>query len=95
MKSEAEIQQRAEAKVRRLKAFYIHLAAYLLVNAILIAVDLVGGTSDLWFHWPLLGWGAGLLLHAAAVFIGHGSFLERWESRKIQEFKQKEAQQGN
>ncbi len=52
---------------RRLRvAVTIHLGVYLLVNAILIAVDLRDG-DGYWFYWPLLGWGAGVAYHAWAV----------------------------
>jgi hypothetical protein len=48
--------------------FYIHLAAYLAVNALLVCVNLLTTPARLWFYWPLLGWGVGLLAHALAAF---------------------------
>ncbi len=48
--------------------FYIHLAAYLIVNGLLVGVNLLATPGRLWFFWPLLGWGAGLLAHALAAF---------------------------
>jgi uncharacterized membrane protein len=49
--------------------FYIHLAAYLAVNALLVFINVTTSTAKLWFYWPLLGWGIGLLAHALAVFV--------------------------
>lgn len=46
---------------------FFHLSAYLFVNAILIAVNLLLTPHTLWFIWPLLGWGIGILAHALAV----------------------------
>lgn len=48
--------------------FYIHLTAYVSVNVLLIAINLLTSTHYLWFVWALLGWGIGLLAHALAVF---------------------------
>ena len=48
--------------------FYIHLAAYLAVNALLIFINSTSSTGRLWFHWPLLGWGIGLAAHALVTF---------------------------
>jgi hypothetical protein len=48
--------------------FRIHFAAYVVVNAILIAVNLLLTPDILWFYWPLLGWGIGLLSHGIAMY---------------------------
>jgi len=47
--------------------FFFHFSAYVLVNAILIAVNLLTTPDRLWFYWPLLGWGIGILAHGLAV----------------------------
>jgi len=44
--------------------FYIHLAAYIAVNALLVAINLVRSPDRLWFGWPLFGWGIGVVAHA-------------------------------
>ena len=53
---------------RRKAGLYIHAAVYAGVNALLITINLSTATGRLWFKWPLLGWGVGLLAHAAAAF---------------------------
>lgn len=45
------------------RSFVIHLASYVLVNAMLTIVDLTSSPGTVWFHWPLLGWGIGLVAH--------------------------------
>ena len=76
--------QMATTQVRKLKEFWIHLAAYVVVNAGLVTLNLVTQPDKLWVHWVLLGWGAGLLLNAFQVF--GGGVATKWEEKKIQEF---------
>ena len=53
---------------RRKVGLYIHATVYAAVNVLLITINLSTATGKLWFQWPLLGWGIGLLAHAAAAF---------------------------
>jgi hypothetical protein len=53
---------------RRKVGLYIHATVYVAVNVLLIAINLSTAPGQLWFKWPLLGWGIGLLAHAAAAF---------------------------
>lgn len=59
------------------RGFYVHLAVYLLVNALLAGLDLSLSPERLWFYWPLMGWGIGVLAHAAAVFHWFGGKPQR------------------
>ena len=47
--------------------FFFHFSSYVLVNLILIAVNLIFTPDKLWFYWPLLGWGIGILAHGLSV----------------------------
>jgi hypothetical protein len=38
------------------------------VNVLLVAMNLATSTGHLWFKWPLLGWGVGVLAHAIVTF---------------------------
>ena len=49
--------------------FYIHLATYILVNGLLIAIDLMTSPGTYWFIWPLIGWGIGVLVHGLSIFV--------------------------
>ncbi len=67
--------------------FYIHLTAYVAVNALLVAINLATSTEHLWFKWPLLGWGVGVLVHAIVTFaLTKGPVSQRrvteWDTRK-------------
>jgi hypothetical protein len=57
-----------QAVARRKVGLYIHATVYATVNVLLITINLSTATGQLWFQWPLLGWGIGLLAHAAAAF---------------------------
>ncbi len=60
--------KRSKKRVAAKIGFYIHLAAYVGVNLLLIAIYLMTSGENFWFKWPLMGWGIGLLFHAFAVF---------------------------
>ena len=62
--------RRAEA-LRRLnekRDFRTHLAVYVIVNAMLVAIWAVTGADFFWPVFPILGWGIGLAIHAYTVF---------------------------
>lgn len=58
--------KRASAKL----GWYIHASVYLLVNLLLVALSLASGRH--WAVFPLLGWGLGLAVHGAVVFLLSG-----------------------
>ncbi len=60
---------RARKLVNARLGFYIHLTVFVLVNALLIVINLVTSKDRLWFQWPLLGWGFGILVHAVVTFV--------------------------
>jgi transcriptional regulator with XRE-family HTH domain len=68
-------EQLALSKVRKIKGFYIHLAQFILVITGLCILNLVISPSKLWFFWPALGWGIGILVHAASVFLSVSKHL--------------------
>ena len=45
------------------KGFLIHLVVYVLINAMLIAINFLYSPDDIWFFYPLLGWGIGITAH--------------------------------
>jgi hypothetical protein len=57
-----------QAVARRKIGLYIHATVYAAVNVLLITINLSTTPGKLWFTWALLGWGIGLLAHAAAAF---------------------------
>ncbi|HLZ73197.1 MAG TPA: 2TM domain-containing protein [Dehalococcoidia bacterium] len=59
--------RRTRRRARELHDFQAHLTAYLLINLALFLIN-VATPGSWWFYWPLLGWGAGVLVHAAHVY---------------------------
>ena len=64
-------EERREAAVKRLKDkrdFRNHVAAYVLVNALLVAIWAFSGGGYFWPIWSIAGWGIGLAFNAWAVY---------------------------
>ncbi|MDZ7842920.1 MAG: 2TM domain-containing protein [Gammaproteobacteria bacterium] len=85
-----QTRERARRQVRRLRGLYSHALVYAVVNLGLAALNLVTAPGDIWFIYPLLGWGIGLVSHAASVYAWPRLFGRDWEQRKIHEFMQRE-----
>ena len=72
-----------QPEARRKVGLYIHTTVYVAVNVLLITINLSTAPGRLWFEWPLLGWGIGLLAHAAAAFSLAGRRRE-WRATRRQ-----------
>jgi hypothetical protein len=72
----------AKRHVEALRGFYIHAIVYGCVISPLVGLNMVlrGGW---WVQWPLLGWGAGLLVHGLTVFTPFELFGPDWQARRI------------
>ncbi|MBP6575619.1 MAG: 2TM domain-containing protein [Chryseobacterium sp.] len=73
--------EKAVKRVKELKGFYGNLISYCIVIPFLIIVNLITSPKYLWFYWPMLGWGIGVISHAMQVF----AVGKNWEEKKIQE----------
>ncbi len=62
------------------KGFLAHLVVYVLVNAMLIAINFIYSPETIWFFYPLIGWGIGISMH----YLFHVRWIEK-------ELKEKEA----
>ena len=66
---DAERRRRAQRlRAAELMSFRVHVAAYVGVQILLIAIWALTGAGYQWFWFPLLGWGIGILVHAAVVY---------------------------
>ncbi len=85
----ASIEEREAVEyVRDIKGFYSHLAIYLISSAAMIVANLFTGTDNLWFIWPVFGWGLGVASHGLAVFEVLSVFGVDWEKRQIERWLQ-------
>ena len=74
---------RAKKRVNEIKSFYSHLFTYAAIMVLLIVIDF-RDAGNVWFYWPLMGWGMLIVSHAVRVF-GLGGFLgPKWEQKKMQ-----------
>ena len=73
------IYRRAAVRATMQRAFYRHVMIYIVVNALLVALNLLKDPNHLWFQWGMLGWGIGLLVHGLNVYSYRwfGSHLEQ------------------
>lgn len=81
----------AYKRVKRIKAFYVHVIVYVFVNVVIISSNYYGNLEEDSFSWNLqtfstaLFWGIGLIAHGLSVFGRNLFFGQNWEERKIQE----------
>jgi len=81
--------EKVTQRVKKISQFYQHLVVYVLVNAGLVAINLTSNADDIWFVYPLFGWGIGLAAHGLTVFLAEG-LTKSWEEKKIRELLEKE-----
>jgi hypothetical protein len=79
--------QAARKKVKAKKDFYGHLSSFLVMGVFFFILNILTSPRTLWFYWPILGWGIGVVFHYLDVFgvPGVGSLDKDWEERAIQE----------
>ena len=76
----------ALAHVRKLKAFYIHVAQFVLIVGVLTVVNLVTSPQYLWCLWVAGGWGLGLAIHGFRVFNWIPFLNGQWERREVEKY---------
>ena len=67
--------------------FFIHLAVFISVNALLIFINQRTTPGFSWFAFPLGGWAIGLSIHGLAVYLSGSGLRERMvedELRKLE-----------
>lgn len=74
----------AFAQVRKLKGFYLHLAQYVVVVALLLGINLWTRPQYLWVGWVAMGWGIGVLFHGLRVFERYSPFGAAWEKKQVE-----------
>lgn len=67
-----EAYQKAKKRVEAKVGFFIHLTVYIVVGILLIIINISSSGQKLWFKWPLIGWGIGVLFHGLGVFVFSG-----------------------
>lgn len=72
--SPQEIERLARRRAGAKLGWFIHAAVFVCVNTLLMTISLINGKP--WAFFPLAGWGLGLAIHGAVVWLGSpGSVL--------------------
>ncbi len=77
-------EKRAFRYVRKLKGFYIHLGAFVVVMVLLATINLVNNPYDLWVLWVLFGWGIGLTTHWLSLTERLVVMEADWEKKQVE-----------
>lgn len=79
--------EKARKKVKTKKEFYEHLTVYIVMSAFFFLINAVTAFGNWWFHWPILGWGLGVMFHYFDVFglPGVGTMSQEWENQAIRD----------
>jgi fatty acid desaturase len=68
--------------------FWQHLLVYATVNAFLVFVYFISGSSSFWPIWPIVAWGVAVLIHLGTVLIEGGEEYEKelaeWRTNRRQ-----------
>lgn len=76
--------RQADAEIR----FRKHAVTFAAVNTGLVALNLMTDPHQLWFQWPLLGWGIGLAAQALSVYrLRHEGQREKIIARKLRQMR--------
>lgn len=77
----------AKKRVKAKKEFYQHLSTYVVMAIFFFLLNAVTAFGNWWFHWPILGWGIGVLFHYFDVFglPGVGDMSSDWEKKALEE----------
>jgi hypothetical protein len=65
----AAFREREARQILKRRTFYLHLAVYLAVQVMLVAIWALVGGGFPWFLFPLMGWGIGVVAHGASAFL--------------------------
>lgn len=86
-----DIEQLARKRARAKMGWYIHATVFIAVNLLLAALS---ATSERhWAVFPAFGWGIGLTIHGAVVFLVTGG--AGLHERLVQQERDRLTQQGN
>lgn len=73
-----EIAERREGKrkcrMRKLE-LVLHIATYGVVMVGLFMINLVASPGEIWIQYPMIGWGIGIGIHAAWVYLDNKSVM--------------------
>ncbi len=87
MRDKDPIYRQARRRVRKKKGFYAHFSVYIAVGLFFMAMNVITDPYEMWFFYPLMPWGVGLLIHYFGVFglPGKNKVLSKsWEEKEVE-----------
>lgn len=86
-------EERAQKRVKEYTDVMWHAATYVIVNAFLWGIDIIGGDGVNWAYWVTISWGIGLAFHIASYFLDENGL----QNRRYQKFlaEERAADQGD
>ncbi|WP_294301391.1 2TM domain-containing protein [uncultured Chryseobacterium sp.] len=84
-----ESYERAQKRVKEIKSFYSNLISYCIIIPFLVIINLLTTPENIWFFFPMLGWGIGVVAHGMSVF----AIGKKWEDKKIRQILEKQNKQ--
>jgi hypothetical protein len=79
-----EIDRLARKRVRAKMGWFVHATVFVLVNLLVLSMSEYGFGTRRWSAIPFLGWGLGLTMHGASVWLlgGASELRQRMEQRE-------------
>ena len=89
--TDQEAYDRARKRAKKKLDFYNHVKVYVVVNAFLFLMNWFTAPGYYWAFWPMMGWGIGLVLHGASVFVfdDDAETLERMTQQELEREKRR------
>ncbi|HZD02818.1 MAG TPA: 2TM domain-containing protein [Actinomycetes bacterium] len=72
--------------VRRKRIFYTIVGIYVSLSLMWFAIDMLDDSTGLWFYWPMLGTGLGVVVAGIGLFGLGGLFGADWERRQVAKY---------
>lgn len=87
MTDDVELRRLAIRRADMKLAFRSHLMAYVLVNAALVAINLITSPEYFWAIWPMMGWGIGLAAHGMTVYMNGEGLRDRLIEEELEKLR--------
>jgi hypothetical protein len=91
--SESLEEAQARRYVRRRRIFYTVLAIWIALSLMWFAIDMLDDSSSVWFYWPMLGTGIGVVITGIVLLGIGGLFGAEWERREIDRYLRRSGKQ--
>jgi 2TM domain len=89
------LEEEARRWVRRKRRFYTIVVTYLALCALWFIIDVLTGTDDWWFFWPVFGAGVIVAVIGLTTFGVSGLFGSEWEGRQVARYLERQGPSAN